>query len=66
MQSFPFPRLVDLPKLKNPVHPIIYLQLGGGKTDGFIPFPRALILVQTASSRSWTQIANFISDNDDH
>ena len=36
--------------------------------DGFMPFPRALVQskMKTASSRIWTQIANFISYDNNH
>ena len=37
IQSFPSPRLVASPRLKNPVCPY-YLPIAGGRIIGFIPF----------------------------
>ena len=45
-----------------------YLPIAGGRTFGFIPFPRVLVLceMQSVSSRIWTRIAVSISYDDDH
>ena len=45
-----------------------YLPIAGGRIIGFIPFPRVLVLceIQSVSSRIWTHVAVFISNNDKH
>ena len=65
VQSFPSPRLVASPKLKNLVCPTI-LSIAGGRIIGFIPFPRVLVLreMQLAWSRIWTRVAVSISYDD--
>ena len=44
-----------------------YLSIAGGRTIGFIPFPRVLVLyeMQSVSSRIWTRVAVsiFYDDN---
>ena len=44
-----------------------YLPIAGGRR-GFIPFPRVFVLceMQSASSRIWTRVAAFISNDDNH
>ena len=61
--SFPSPRLVASPRLKNLVCPTIV-----GRIIGFIPFPRVLVLceMQPISSRIWTRVAVYISRDDNH
>ena len=46
--SFPSPRLVASPRLKNPVCPTI-CPIAGGRIIGFIPFPRVLVLCEMLS-----------------
>ena len=68
IQSFPSPRLVASPRLKNLVCPTI-LPIAGGRIIGFIPFPRVLALgeMQSVSSWIWTHAAVSISyDNNDY
>ena len=67
IQSFPSPRLVALPRLKNLVCPTI-LPIAGARIIGFIPFPRVLVLceMQSVSSRIWTRVAVSISYDDNH
>ena len=67
IQSFPSPRLVASPKLKNLVSPTI-LPIAGGRIIGFIPFPRLLVLceMQSVSSRIWTRVAVSISYDDNN
>ena len=67
LQSFPSPRLVASPRLKNLVCPTI-LPIAGGRIIGFIPFLRVLVLceMQSISSRIWTRVAVFISYDDNH
>ena len=67
IQSFPPPRQVASPRLKNTVCPTI-LPIAGGRIIGFIPFPRVLVLceMQLAWSRIWTRVAVSISYNDNH
>ena len=67
IQSFPSPRLVASPRLKNLVCPTI-LPIAGGRIIGFIPFPRVSVLceMQSASSRIWTRVAVSISYDDNH
>ena len=45
-----------------------YLPIVGGRIIGFIPFPRVLVLCEmlSVSSRIWTCVAVFISNNDNH
>ena len=45
-----------------------YLFIAWGRIVGYIPFWRVLALckIQTASFRIWTQVAMFISDDDNH
>ena len=45
-----------------------YSLITGRRTDGFMPFPRALAQseMQTASSRIWTWVAYTISYNDNY
>ena len=64
--NFPSARLVALLKLKSSVCPTIYTWWGGGRTDGFMSFPRALAKneMQTASFRIWIQITNSIFNDD--
>ena len=61
IQSFPSPRLVASPRLKNLVCP-------RGRIIGFIPFPRVLELceMQSVRSRIWTRVAVSISSDDNH
>ena len=61
VQSFPFPRLVALPSLKNPV----WLS---GKRVGYMPFSRELACSETqiALSKIWTGVADSISYDDNH
>ena len=63
IQSFPSPRLVASPKLKNPVCPTAV-----GRIIGFIHFPRVLVLceMQLYWSRIWTRVAVSFSDDDNH
>ena len=65
IQSFPSPRLVASPRLKNQVCPTI-LPIDGGRIIGFILFPRVLVLceMQLAWSRFWTRVAVSISYDD--
>ena len=65
IQSFPSPRLVALPRLKNLVCPTI-LPIAGGRIIGFIPFPKVLVLceMQSVSSRIWTRITVSFSYDD--
>ena len=67
IQSFPSPRQVASPRLKNLVCPNIF-PIAGGRIIGFIPFPRVFVLCEmpSISSRIWTRVAVFISydDND--
>ena len=67
IQSFPSPRLVASPRLKNLVCPTT-LPIAGGRIIGFIPFPRVLVLceMQLAWSRIWTRVAVSISYDDNH
>ncbi len=62
IQSFPSPRLVASPRLKNPSLPY-YLPIAGGRIIGFIPFPRVLVLceMQSVSSRIWAPVVVSIS-----
>ena len=55
IQSFPFPKLVAVARLKSQSLPY-YLLITGGKIIGFILFLRVLVLneIQTAFSRFWT------------
>ena len=57
IQSFPSPRLVVSPRLKNLVRPTIY-PYAGGRLIEFIPFPRVLVLceMQSVSSTIWTRV----------
>ena len=59
-QSFPFPRLIALSKLKNL---ICLFTHSWGRTDGFMPFARALVKSekQAALSRVWNRVADSIS-----
>ena len=61
------PRLVAKPKLKNLICSPI-LCIAWERTDGFMPFPKPLAQceMQTASSRIWTQVADFICCNNNH
>ena len=62
LKSFPSPRMVFKPRQKE--HSLPYnLPITGGRTDGFMPFQRALAQneMQTALSRIWTQVADSIS-----
>ena len=45
-----------------------YLPIAGGRTIGFIPFPRVLVLSEmlSVSSRIWTRVAVHISYDDNH
>ena len=45
-----------------------YLPIAGGRTIGFIPFPRVLVLCerQSVSSRIWTRVAVSISCDDNY
>ena len=45
-----------------------YLPIAGGRIIGFIPFPRVLVQCekQSVSSRIWTRVAVFISNDDNH
>ena len=45
-----------------------YLPLAGGRIIGFIPFPRVSVLceMQSVSSRIWTRVAVFISNDNTH
>ena len=54
IQSFPFPRLVAIPRLKSPVCPSI-LPIARERIVWFIPFPRVFAQcdMQTDSSRIW-------------
>ena len=65
IQSFPSPRLVASPRMKNLVCPTI-LPIAGGRIIGYIPFPRVLVLceMQSVSSRIWTRVAVSISCDD--
>ena len=65
-QSFPSPRLVASPRLKNLVCPTIYQ--AGGRIIGLIPFPKVLVLceMQSVSSRIWTRVAVSNSYDDNH
>ena len=66
-RSFPSPRLVASPRLKNLVCPTI-LPIAGGRIIGFIPFPMVLVLceMQSVTSRIWTRVAESISYDDNH
>ena len=48
IQSFPSPRLVASPRLKNLVC-LTLLPIAGGRIIGFIPFPRVLVLCEMQS-----------------
>ena len=65
--SFPSPRLVASPRLKDLVCSTI-LPIAGGRIIGFIPFPRVLVLceMQSVLSRIWTRVAMSISYDDNH
>ena len=65
IQSFPSPRLVTSPRLKNLKN---YLPIAGGRIIGFIPFSRVLVLceMKSVSSRISTRIAVSISYDDNH
>ena len=67
IQSFPSPRLVTSPRLKNLVC-LTILPIAGGRIIGFIPFPRVLVQceMQLVSSRIWTRVAVSISYDDNH
>ena len=58
IQSFPFPMLLT--------SLTYYLHITGERTDGFMPFPKALAgsETQTALSRNWTLLADSISYGD--
>ena len=45
-----------------------YLPITGGRTYGFMSFPRELAQseIQTASSRIWTRVANSIFNSDNY
>ena len=45
-----------------------YLLIVGGRIIGFLPFTRVLVLceMQSVSSRIWTRVAVFISDDDNN
>ena len=45
-----------------------YWPIAGGRTIGFIPFPRVLVLyeMQSVRSRIWTRVAVSISNDDNH
>ena len=59
-------RLIAEPTLENPDYH--FLPIVGGRRDRLIPFPLALLRTeaQTASSRIWTLIADFISKTYNH
>ena len=66
IQSFPFPRLVAWPRLKNPVFPTIYSLLGRGHVDSCI-FLKGIRTKQNENSlvQDLNWVTNFISYNDD-
>ena len=57
IQSLPSPRQVVISKWKNPIYSTI-LPIAGGRRDGFLPFPGAVVQseIQTALSRIWTWV----------
>ena len=63
--SFPFPRLVTIPRLKNQVFPSIYPKLEGEQFNSYL-FLRlsAQCEMLTASTRIWTRVAkHFTTSN---
>ena len=68
IQSFPSPRLVASPRLKNLLP--YYLPIAGGRIIGFMLFPRVLVLCEMQivdeTSRIWTNVAVSISYDDNY
>ena len=65
--EFSFSQTSCLTKAEEP-SPSYYLPIAGRRIIGFIPFPRVLVLCETksVSSRIWTRVAVFISNDDNH
>ena len=65
--EFSFSKTSCLTKAEEPSL-LYYLPIAGGKTIGFIPFPRVLVLceMQSVSSRIWTCVTVSISFEDNH